>query len=172
MNSDTLLWLMITMVAAAGLGVVLGQIDTSNEEPPLFSTADERHPLADECIGQHNQSLVAHDHVGISISVNGESVSIPNGVGLNDRGCTMRPLHTHDSNGYIHIELKELAEVPLEAFFDTWGKHLDSTGFDEYRIDDTHEFLRYVNSEPSTDFQEYILKNGDQIEFIFQPIME
>ena len=99
MNKETLFWLIVTVSALAALGFLLGESDGG----PLFSTADERHALADECIGGHEGGLAEHYHAIVSISVLNEAVEIPGNVGLNDPGCNMRPLHTHDTSGKIHI---------------------------------------------------------------------
>ena len=183
MNKETLFWLVVTVGALAALGFLLGESDGG----PLFSTADERHALADECIGGHEGGLAEHYHAIVSISVLNEAVEIPGNVGLNDPGCNMRPLHTHDTSGKIHIEFKEEGvDAPLEAFFDTWGKHMDATGFDDYRIDDNHEFLMYLNTysndgqgnvvvDPNTqeqvyDFENLILENYQYIELVYREI--
>ena len=69
------------------MGFLLGQ---SDGEPP-FNTADERHALADECIGSHS-GLAEHYHATVRISVLNEDVAVPDDVGIDDRGCSMRPL--------------------------------------------------------------------------------
>lgn len=185
MNKESIFWMVVTMTALAALAYLLGQSDGN----PPFSTADDRHALANECIGGHGDEsdpLVAHYHAIVVISVLGEQVEIPGNVGLNDPGCTMRPLHTHDTSGKIHIEFKEEGvEAPLEAFFDTWGKHMDSSGFDDHRVDDNHEFLMYLNTysqengnivvDPNTreqvyDFEDLILENEQYIELVYREI--
>ena len=174
MKSDTVFWLLLTIGALVAMGVLLGQSDGTSE---VFSTADEVHPLAEDCLGGHGDEL-EHYHAELVLSVNNELVEVPGDVGLNDGGCTMRQLHTHSSNGIIHIELKEQGvEAPLEAFFDVWGKHFDETGFDEYRTDDRHEFLMFVttkdasgneNREQVDTFQNHVLENDQKIELIYR----
>ena len=171
MNKESLFWLVVTLAALGGLGYLLG---VSDGEPP-FNTADERHALADECIGSHS-GLAAHSHATVRISVLNEIIEVPDDVGLNDRGCSMRPLHTHDSTGKIHLEFAESGvEAPLEAFFDIWGKHMDSTGFDDHRIDASHEFLMFVTEEGGertqvSTFEEHIVKDGQLIELVYRSI--
>ena len=89
-----------------------------------------------------------------------------------------RPLHTHDSSGRIHLEFKEEGvEAPLEAFFDIWGKHMDSTGFDDHRIDASHEFLMFVTEDNGegertqvSTFEDHIVKDGQLIELVYRAI--
>ena len=169
MNKETIFWFVVTIGALATIGFLLGESDGS----PPFSTADERHALANECIGGHDGGLAEHYHATIRVSIHGDFISIPDDVGLNDEGCSMRPLHTHDGTGKIHIEMKEEGvEAPLEAFFDIWGKHMDSTGFDEYITNETTEFLMFVtvygNQEQVDSFQNHILADGQTIDLVFR----
>lgn len=173
MNKEMLFWLVVTLSASAALGYLLGQSDGE----PLSNTATERHAVADLCVGRHGTTddpLVAHYHADISISVNGEFVEIPASVGLNDGDCPMRSLHTHDDTGHIHLEFREEnVEAPLEAFFDIWGKHMDATGFDDYRVDDNHEFVMFVTEKGGQrsqvyDFESLIFKDGQKIELVYR----
>tara|TARA_Y200000002_G_C22225338_1_gene473257 strand:- start:45 stop:575 length:531 start_codon:yes stop_codon:yes gene_type:complete len=175
MNKESIFWMVVTMTALAAMAYLLGQSDGN----PPFSTADDRHALANECIGSHgdaNDPLVAHYHATVRISVLNEDISVPDDVGLNDRGCSMRPLHTHDATGKIHLEFKEEGvEAPLEAFFDIWGVHMDATGFDDHRIDGGHEFLMFVTEEGGeraqvTTFEDHILEDGQLIELVYRSI--
>lgn len=179
MNKETLFWLVVTIAALAAIGLLLGE---SDGEPP-FSTADKRHALANECIGGHN-SLAEHYHPVVVLSVLGEDVEIPNDVGLNDQGCNMRPLHTHDNSGKIHVEFEQPGiEAPLEAFFDIWGMHMDETGFEDHRVDENHEFIMFLNTytvengnivvDPGTreqvyEFENLVLEDKQYIELVFR----
>ncbi|MBQ70040.1 MAG: hypothetical protein CMA65_00925 [Euryarchaeota archaeon] len=173
MKSETVFWLFVTVGALVATGALLGYSDGTSE---VFSTADEIHPLAQDCLGGHGDE-VEHYHTELIISVNNEFVEIPGDVGLNDGDCTMRQLHTHSTNGVIHIEMKEQGvEAPLEAFFDVWGKHFDKTGFDDYRVDADHELLMFVttqengteNREQVTTFETHILENNQKIELVYR----
>lgn len=182
MNKESLFWLVVTVSALAALGFLLGQSDGE----PLHNTAEERHAIADLCIGGHGSQVVDHYHPIVKISILGENIVIPDDVGLNDRGCTMRSLHTHSADGKIHAEFaEEGVEAPLEAFFDIWGKHMDATGFDEHRVDADHEFLMFLNTysyedgnlvvDPSTreqvdDFEKLVLEDEQYIELVYRAI--
>ncbi len=171
MNKESLFWLVITLSSLAALGFLLGQ---SDGEPP-FNSADERHAIADDCIGSHS-GIQRHDHAQLRISVLGSFIEIPGDVGLNDGDCTMRPLHTHSGDGRIHAEYRDNTTVlPLEAFFDTWGKHMDKSGFDDYRIDSSHEFLMFVTEEGGErtqvdTFGEHVIEDGQLIELIYRAV--
>ena len=174
MNKESLFWLLVTLSALAALGYLLGQSDGQ----PLYNSADERHALANDCIGGHGSEddpLVDHYHATLRISVLGDDFPVPANVGLNDGDCTMRPLHTHSEGGGLHLEFKEAnVEAPLEAFFDIWGLHMDSTGIDDYRVDADHEFLMFVTENNQRvqmdDFEQHIIKDGQTIELIYRAV--
>jgi len=171
MNKETLFWLVVTVGALAALGFLLGESDGE----PLYNSADERHAIADDCIGSHS-GIDRHDHADLRISVLGSFIEIPGDVGLNDGDCTMRPLHTHSEDGRIHAEYRDkTTDLPLEAFFDTWGIHMDETGFDDYRVDDQHEFVMFVTESGGQrtqvfDFGEHIIEDGQLIELVYREI--
>ena len=57
----------------------------------------------------------------------------------------------------------------------TSGKHMDSTGFDDHRIDASHEFLMFVTEEGGertqvSTFEEHIVKDGQLIELVYRSI--
>lgn len=103
-----------------------------------------------------------HFHPYLTILIDGNEYSIPGNTGIDTDVCkgAMHMTHTHDDSGKIHVESKQVEEVPLEVFFDVWGKHFDETGIMEYR-DGTIEMT--VDGQISTDFQNHILEDGQNI---------
>jgi len=172
-------------LAFAGAMTIAFLVVMAMPSDEAYNTADSRHAVADLCIGSHSSGIAEHYHPIVKISVLGEDVAIPDDVGLNDMGCNMRSLHTHSGDGKIHAEFAEQGVVaPLEAFFDIWGKHMDSSGFEEHRVDDNHEFLMFLNTysydsnnnvvvDPSTreqvdDYEALILEDLQYIELIYK----
>jgi hypothetical protein len=68
--------------------------------------------------------------------------------------------HTHDTSGKIHVEGNTAEEVPLEVFFDVWGKHFDETGIFDYR---DGSIVMTVNGEVSLDYQNLLLEDSQNI---------
>jgi len=79
-------------------------------------------------------SLVMHIHAHISVVRGGESVVVPEEIGINpelwkDRSLDefgpssglLTPMHTHDSSGTIHIESTVNREYTLGEFLRIWG---------------------------------------------------
>jgi hypothetical protein len=98
-------------------------------------------PLASENAGKsgefnlaeiHSVSLARHDHVSLSILVNGGPVVVPEEVGMNpqlwhdhslDRygPSGISPMHTHDNSGTIHIESTTPREYTVSEFLAVMG---------------------------------------------------
>ena len=169
------LWMVFTAVCLVSLvglleyeGVInmIGDSE-SNAEPlddtpvePLISSADEMHPLGSECLTTHDVAM--HFHPYLTIIIDGDEYSIPESTGIDTTTCpeAMHMTHTHDTSGKIHVEGHTVEEVPLEVFFDVWGKHFDETGIFDNR-DGSIEMT--VNGEVNTDYQNLLLADGQNI---------
>jgi hypothetical protein len=92
----------------------------------------------------HSVPLARHDHVVMSIIVNGRPAVIPEGVGMNpnlwhdhslDRfgPSGISPLHTHDTSGTIHIESTSEREFTVGEFLSVMG--LDSSAVERVTVD-------------------------------------
>jgi len=110
-------------------------------------------------IGSH-QNLKNHIHQELEIIIDGEKQSIPANIGIVPG--VMRPIHTHDSSGEIHVEGPCTRDFTLGEFFDVWGKEFDSTRiFDKTTENGTLKL--YVNGQESTEFRNLILIEGINI---------
>jgi hypothetical protein len=108
--------------------------------------------------------MVMHIHPKLSITVNGNPVTISEKIGierslyrdhsLDKYGMEgMAPLHTHDSKGTIHVESSAKRDYTLGEFLDTWGG-LDVNG---------KQVNAVVDGQPVSDFRNIVLKDGEQI---------
>lgn len=139
--------------------------DNSETIEPLPSTADEIHPFGQYCLDSHN-SIGMHIHPNLTIIIDGEQFEIPENSGIYTDICpnAMHITHTHDNSGKLHVENYTKEDVPLEVFFDVWGKHFDETGIFEYRggvIEMT------VNGTISQDYQNHILEDKQNIVIVY-----
>jgi hypothetical protein len=80
----------------------------------------------------------------------------------------MRGIHTHDSSGKLHIETTEPMEAPIDAFFQIWGEDFDSTHILNKVSDEDNEVVMFVNGESNSEFENYVMQNGDEIEIRYQ----
>lgn len=68
-----------------------------------------------------------HVHSELSMVIDGVAQTVPAEIGVT-RGC-MRPLHTHDADGVIHIESPVKRDFTLGDFFLVWGQSMDKEGY-------------------------------------------
>jgi len=111
-----------------------------------------------------------HVHAHLDVFVNGAPVVIPGGVGIEitdpavhkfgesgyggipATGCEqacISPLHTHDTDGVIHVEAPAKAIFTLGQFFKELGVRLDAACVDQYCAPGTPVVV-YVDGQPQT----------------------
>lgn len=111
----------------------------------------------------HSVPLARHDHVVMSIVMNGRQMEIPEGVGMQpdlwhdhslDRfgPSGISPLHTHDTSGTIHIESTSPREFTVGEFIAVMGLDPDTvTGMT-------------VDGDEVSDPLAHEMKRGEQIQ--------
>ena len=129
----TLLYAGIGFVAVGIASIVL--IYMLVYQPLSSETADES---GDFNLAEiHSVPLARHDHVSLSIQVNGLPAVIPEEVGMDpqlwhdhslDRygPSGISPMHTHDTSGSIHIESSTSREFTVGEFLAVMGIDLDT----------------------------------------------
>lgn len=111
----------------------------------------------------HRVPLARHDHVMMSILVNGRPAVIPEGVGMQpnlwhdhsfDRygPSGISPMHTHDTSGTIHIESTTPREYTVGEFLSVMD--LDSGTVTRMAVNG-NEVAHYLDHE---------MKNGERIQ--------
>lgn len=113
-----------------------------------------------------------HWHPRLTITVQGEEVSIPTDIGVGlayanrpsygDGGMAMTAIHTHDDVPVIHLEFSGLVrkeDVTLERFFEVWGRDMRSFG---------EKMRMTVNGAENTEFGNYLMQDGDRIELRYE----
>jgi hypothetical protein len=124
-----------------------------------------------------NEGLFYHVHPWLRITINGENVTIPAAVGIENplmqqgiagggpNSC-FEPLHTHDSSGIIHIESSTNTSYTLSDFFSVWSATyhtvtfggvqrpvvFNSTDILGFRANTTHRVVLLVDGRPSHAF--------------------
>lgn len=103
-----------------------------------------------------------HIHVHLSIWINGQSVPVPQGVGIaSDQSCFYW-LHTHDGTGVVHIEAPQTSSLNLGNFLDVWGQKFSQMGYKD-QLSSSADWTIYVNGKQITGgfnkvvFQEHML---------------
>ncbi|MCC9309491.1 hypothetical protein LN042_20820 [Kitasatospora sp. RB6PN24] len=115
------------------------------------------------------EQVAYHIHSHLAVYVNGQSRSIPYGIGIVMPVPTTTPngvfaqatncyywLHTHASDGIIHVESPTQSQYTLGQFFDIWQQPLSATQVGPA----TGPVTAYVNGKPYT---------GDPRDITLQP---
>lgn len=115
---------------------------------------------------QHT-GLGIHWHVQLNITIDSVPYTIPANIGIVSNTC-YRPLHTHETDGVIHIELTSPRPVYLRDFFEIWGQPFSSTRILGYTTDAAHEIVLTVNGSPSSAYENLPLQNGQSVRIAYR----
>lgn len=117
------------------------------------------------CIQHQNLRLHIHSH--LKIIIKGQEQIIPSNIGIVSPSC-FRPIHTHDAGGTLHIEFPNIRDVRLAEFFLIWGKQFNSNQIFEFTGGPENQVKMFVNGQENTEFENYIMKDLDQIEIKYE----
>lgn len=109
-----------------------------------------------------------HTHATLSITINGEKVDIPAGVGIT--AVRHSPMHTHEPDGVIHMEYDGVVynkDLKVKKFFDIWGKDFTKDSFMGNKIGEGGTVVMTVNGEKNSELENYSMKDGDIIEIVY-----
>ena len=150
-------------IAATVVFVILSTTSNTN------LTENDSWPIEETCLGSHS-SDISHTHSSLSIIIQGEEISIPQNIGIQDSVCPngMRGVHTHDDTGRLHIETPSQIDAPIGAFFNIWGEIFNSEQIFDNIADSDHEVIMLVNGEVNDEFENYIMLDGDTIKISFE----
>lgn len=149
MKKKTKNWItatVITLLVVGGLGLLL-RSGSSDTEAKIIS----RNGL--------------HWHATLKILIDGEAVQIPANIGL---GVVHNPIHTHEDDGVIHLEFQGLVtdkNLALGKLFDIWNEKFDSQCILDKCVGPEigKTLTMTVKGEPNTEFENYIIKDGDEV---------
>ena len=118
-----------------------GELRTESPWPANSELALERA----DAIGLPAEGTTLHEHANVQVFVHGESVAVPQNVGINDEG--LASLHTHTGDGLVHIESSQRRTFTLGEFFDVWGVRLTDTCMGAYCAEGNDELIVFRDSE-------------------------
>jgi hypothetical protein len=114
-------------------------------------------PVNEINIGGHT-ALALHIHPNLRIIINDVEEIIPGDIGILQNA--MRPIHTHESGGVLHLESKCYREFKLKEFFEIWERNFNSTCIFE---NCGGELRVSVNGQEILDFENYLMRDHDNI---------
>ncbi|HET9096124.1 MAG TPA: hypothetical protein VFN37_05655 [Candidatus Baltobacteraceae bacterium] len=115
------------------------------------------------------EGAVEHIHSHLQLFNRGRVVQVPAQIGIMPIAGCLYWVHTHSSDGIIHIESPTMRSFTLGQFFDIWGQNLSRTQAASVRSRGGH-YLRFtVNGRvwtgdpraiPLRDREEIVIQNG------------
>ncbi len=113
---------------------------------------------------------VEHIHAHLDVLVNGKPVSVPADIGIDQQAQQISPLHTHETNGVIHIESPVKAGFSLGQFMTEWNVALTKDSIGGLKTADGNEFRAYVNGKEYPGNPAAIeFRQHDQIALVYGP---
>jgi hypothetical protein len=162
------------LVAAMVAGVVV-VITGSGESDPAASSGD---PFAPQYEGLEERRTAAgvptmaegggeHFHPLLQVYVRGERIPLPANIGIDPTRPPemMAGLHTHDTSGTIHNEAG--TDSTLGQFFEIWGVEFSASRLGPYEAVGDERVRMWVDGEPSQEFADLALADGQQIVVAF-----
>lgn len=120
-----------------------------------------------------NKDLVAssglHWHPQLTITIDGKKQEIPANIGI--AGSIHKELHTHETDGIIHMEMAGLVtkdETRLGDFFKIWGKGFSRDQIFDKKNGEEGTVKMFVNGQDNYNFENYEMKDGDNIEIRYE----
>lgn len=116
-----------------------------------------------------SEGAVEHVHTHLQLFNRGHALTVPAQIGIPEGAGCLYWVHTHTTDGIIHIESPIARTFTLGEFFDVWGKELSRTQAGPLQAS-RHRVLRVtVNGRawtkdpraiPLRDRDEIVIQNG------------
>lgn len=107
-----------------------------------------------------------HIHPELKIVINGVESPVPVNIGIKP-GC-MNAIHTHGSDGVIHIESPVKKDFTLGDFFAVWHQDFSEGKILDAVVTDETEIVVTVDGDIITTYENTILKDKDKIVISYQ----
>ena len=111
---------------------------------------------------------VVHDTAHLDVTINGQSVAVPSGVGVTATK-SRSPMHTTDDKGIVRIEAEKPDTFTIGQFFTEWGVKLDKNCLGTFCTDDKNQLLGYLNGQLVPDPASIPMSQQAQIVIWFGP---
>jgi hypothetical protein len=115
-----------------------------------------------EMLGQ--EMLQVHYHAHLDVIVDGQPVTVPAFIGIDNAQQKISALHTHDTSGVLHIEAAQDTPFTLGQAFTEWGQALTATQVGPVALGSDKAVHVFVDGkELTTDPASYVLKAHDEV---------
>ena len=129
-----------------------------NQASSTEQVVNPAYPPVDKIYCDALEQTAYHIHAHLTIYINGKQVAIPQGIGIaSDQSCFYW-LHTHTSDGVVHIEFPKQGTPTLGNFLDIWGQSFHSLGF-QNELASSADWNVYVDGKQVTsNFNQLVLQ--------------
>ncbi|MFF2147105.1 hypothetical protein [Kitasatospora sp. NPDC058190] len=93
------------------------------------------------------EGTALHIHAHLDVYADGQPVTVPALVGIDESAQRISPLHTHDTTGVIHVESPVNADFTLGQFLTEWQVSASADHLGGLRTDATHTLTAYVDGK-------------------------
>jgi hypothetical protein len=154
---------MAVMVGLLGFNNLLSPVGLPS---PVGETLSE---IMNLCV-EHNVNLITRMYPHIRIVIDGKEEPIPANIGV-EENC-MRPVHTYDETGTIHVEAAKTVNIPLGEFFRLWKKEFSRNQILDHVRDAEHEIVMFVDGKPSEAFGDLVMRDRQEILIEYRKIVQ
>ena len=105
----------------------------------------------------------------LSIVIDGQTQTVPGGIGLPLGQVGEEPIHTHNTSGLIHVESTENLPFRLQDFFRVWGRTFSRNDILDHATGAGEKITMTVNGRPSQAFGSLLLKKDQQVVIHYGP---
>lgn len=139
------------------VGFIVYAVQNPAPDPRLKMTSRE---LVQLCTTETATKYHIHQH--LTLILNKQEAEVPANIGIDNADC-MHSIHTHDATGQIHVEAPVQKDFILGDFFFLWGKAFSKDQIGDLKVDSTHGLKMFINGQESSDFENLILKDKQDI---------
>ncbi len=146
---------------AAALATVSG---TGAAVPPPWETpTDTKARVAAAGLTLGQMGTAEHYHAHLDLRVNGRTLRVPPGIGVDATSGEMSALHTHSFDGVLHVEAGRKGQpFTLGQLFTEWNVKLSATQLGSLNTTATKHLVLYVNGLKRTDDPALLRLEPDQ----------
>lgn len=128
-----------------------------------FLGARPAKPVADvttACVQHRGVGMHIHPHV--TIILDDAERKIPADIGIVGPRC-MRPLHTHDDSGTLHLEFPVQQEARLGQFFEVWRQPFSKQQILDRTLTEADTLRVTVNGKETQELETLLLHDRDAV---------
>lgn len=170
-------WIALAVAVLAVIGGVTAYVVLRSPPLPGLLTSTPPWPANSVDLAQRLQKIglpqltiegeAVHIHQHLDINVNGVGEKVPQGIGIHQSPNFLSAIHTHTSDGVVHVESPTKRVFTLGQFFDVWGLRFDEKCLGAYCAQSNAFLEVYVNGKiVQGDPREVILAEHQEI-FVF-----